>query len=120
MGNLVTYHLAQFLIIPNDHNTQNIIKSKQTIMDTKNIDLENYILDMFDFEWEISRFNDPNFAFDHLESHINEINKKHITTRKMTKKEILDLEKPWISNDTKKLIQERNKLYSCNDGVFFV
>ena len=45
---------------------------------------------MFDFEWDISKFNDPNMAFDYLDSHINETNKKHITTRKMTKKEMLD------------------------------
>ena len=105
-------HLAQFLIIPNDNNIINKAKCKQDIMDTKNLDLENYILDMFDMDWDISKFDDPNMAFDYLDSHINNTNKKHITMRKMTKKEVLDMEKPWINSETKKLINEKNKLYS--------
>ena len=32
--------------------------------------------------------------------------------RKMTMKEILDMEKPWINSETKKLIKDKNKLYS--------
>ena len=100
-------HLAQFLIIPNDHNITNKTKCKQDIMDTKNLDLENYILDMFDMEWDISKFDDPNMAFDYLDSHINNTNKKHITMRKMTKKEILDMEKPWINSETKKTNQRQ-------------
>ena len=41
-------------------------------------------------------------AFNYLDSHINDTNKKHITMRKMTKKEVLDMEKPWLNSDTKK------------------
>ena len=114
-GNLtisLSDHLAQFLILPDDRKYYNKAKCEQNIIDTKNLDVENYILDMFDFEWDISKSNDPNMAFDYLDSHINERNKKHITTRKMTKKEMLDKEKPWINFETKKLIKEKNKLYS--------
>ena len=59
---------------------------KQNIIDTKNIDLENYILDMFDMDWDIEKYDELNTAFDFLDSHINTTNQKHITVRKMTKR----------------------------------
>lgn len=114
-GNLtisLSDHLAQFLIIPTDHKKNYKNNKMQTVIDDKNFDHENYILDMFNLNWHIPNFKDPNDAFNHLENHIETVNSRFIRTRQMTKKEILDKEKPWINHEIKELIKKRNKLHS--------
>ena len=105
-------HLAQFLILKSDHSKSDKKMKKQKVMDTKNLDVENYILDMFDLDWDISNYQDPNNAFEHLFNHITIVNNKHIHTRLMTKKEQLDIEKPWINVEIKQLIRNKYKLQS--------
>lgn len=114
-GNLtisLSDHLAQFLIIPSDHKKLHKNNKMQTVIDGKNFDHENYILDMFNLDWHIPNFKDPNDAFNHLENHIEAVNSRHIRIRQMTKKEILDKEKPWVNHEIKEMIKKRNKLHS--------
>ena len=66
---------------------------------------------MFDLNWDISNYQDPNIAFNHLFNHITNVNNKHIHTRLMTKKEQLDIEKPWINAEIKQLIRNKYKLH---------
>ena len=110
-GNLtisLSDHLAQFLFMPNDQSKPEEHKKPKTVIDRRKFDQENYILDMFDLNWNINNFEDPNDAFAHLESHIDNVNKKYIHTRTLTKKEMRDLENPWIDNEIKNMIKRRN------------
>ena len=110
-GNLtisLSDHLAQFLFMPNDQSKPEELKKLKTVIDRRKFDQENYILDMFDLNWNINNFEDPNDAFAHLESHIDNVNKKYIHTRTLTKKEMRDLENPWIDNEIKNMIKRRN------------
>ena len=114
-GNLtisLSDHLAQFLFLPNDLRKSEYHKKSKSVIDHRKLDQENYILDMFDFNWDISNFADPNNAFAFLENHIDQVNKKHIHTRELTKKEMRDLENPWIDTEIKTMIKKRNLVHT--------
>ena len=114
-GNLtisLSDHLAQFLFLPNDLRRSETYKKSKSVIDHRKLDQENYILDMFDLNWDISNFADPNNAFAFLENHIDQVNKKHIHTRELTKKEMRDLENPWIDTEIKTMIKKRNLVHT--------
>ena len=115
-GNLticISDHLAQFLIIPGIKNKtpkrHNLYKRE-----TKNFDRENFILDLLEIDWhsilELQN-NDPNFSFNSFERSINSIIDKYMPLRKMTKKEIKQKMKPWITIDIQTKIRNREKFY---------
>ena len=103
-------HLAQFLIIPqeSDH-----FKEKKTlyIYDWKKFDSENFLFNILNAEWSVENFDDPNDAFENFQEKVNNIINHHLHKRKMTKKEVQQKQKPWITNDILKLIHKRNIIY---------
>ena len=62
-----------------------------------------------DLQW--NRFNDPNDAYADLQLKIDNITNKYLQKRKMTKSEIKQKQKPWITPEILKMIQKRNKLH---------
>jgi len=114
-GNLtfsISDHLAQFLIIPVDYkkNPQNLIKYKR---DTKNFDRENFILDMLNVDWKKiikTEDNDPNFSFNQFETKLNSIIDKYMPLKRLTKGEIKQQYKPWITFGIRNSIKRRDAL----------
>ena len=106
-------HLAQFLIIPEEcHHVEKI--QNQFIRDIKNLDTENFISDLSQIEWNTVlnlHTNDPNISFEGFHREISTLVDKYIPLRKMTKKEMKQSHKPWVTNEILKLIQQRNKLH---------
>ena len=90
---------------------------KNTILykrDTKNFDKENFILDMFAIDWDkvvaIDK-NDPNESFNRFASIINPLVDKYLPIKKLTKKEVKNHFKPWITLGLRKSISRRDKLH---------
>ena len=115
-GNLtlsISDHLAQFLIIPEDNDKV----PKQAIIykrDLKNFDRENFILDLLSVDWDKvieSRKNDPNESFNRFESSLNPLIDKYLPLKKLSKKEVKNYFKPWITSGIRKSIKRREKLY---------
>ena len=115
-GNLtisISDHLAQFLIIPIDYcrKSESINSFKR---DTKNFDKENFILDIFDTNWnELIQIEnkDPNLSFDTFENKIMEIIDKYMPLRKLSKGEIKLRNKPWITKGIRVSIKQRDKIH---------
>ena len=115
-GNLtisISDHLAQFLIIPEEFPK---IPKKQNRFnrDTKNFDQEHYILDLLNIDWtdviNINQ-NDANSSSNSFETTINALIDQYMSIKKMTKKEIKQQYKPWITNGIRNSIRRREKLY---------
>ena len=84
----ISDHLAQFLIIPDGHETVN---KKQDIYkrDTKNLNRENFISDMIQIDWSTTinlESNNPNDSLNNLETKINDLIETHMPLKKMSKK----------------------------------
>ena len=115
-GNLtfsISDHLAQFLIIPaeNKKNLRNIIKYKR---DTKNVDRENFILEMLNVDWKKiikTENNDPNFSFNQFEIKLCSIIDKYMPLKRLTKEEIKHHYKPWITFGIRNSMKRRDTLY---------
>ena len=109
----ISDHLAQFLILPLEckiQPTKKIIYKR----DIKKLDRENFILDLLDVNWkEITRLeeNDPNLSFYEFETKLNSIIDKHIPLKKLSKKELNQQHKPWITAGIRNSIKRRDKLY---------
>ena len=115
-GNLtlsISDHLAQFLIIPENYDC---LPKKHNIYkrDTKNFDRENFLLDILNIDWysvtELHK-GDPNHSFNTFEANINSVLDKYMPLKKMTKKEIKQQHKPWITIGIRKSIERREHLY---------
>ena len=115
-GNLtisLSDHLAQFLIIPLDScfTPKTVHKFKR---DTKNFDRENFFLDLLSIDWneiiEIDK-RDPNHSFMQYITTINKLIDQYMPLTEMSQKEIQNQYKPWINNEIRKMITEREKLY---------
>ena len=115
-GNLtvsLSDHLAQFLIIP-ENCSYSPKKQNQYTRDTKNIDYVNLIQDLQMIDWQKElkiHKNDPNLSFQVMQAKIDKIINQYLPKRKMTKKEIKQRLKPWISNRILKMIQLRDKIH---------
>ena len=115
-GNLtisISDHLAQFLIIPEEYE---YLPKKLNIYkrDTKNFDKENFILDLLGIDWASVvdlESNNPNKCFNSLESKINPLIDKYMPLKKLTRKDLKQQQKPWITGEIRKSIQRREKLY---------
>ena len=115
-GNLtlsISDHLAQFLIIPMDYNftpkKNNIYKR-----DIKNFDKVNFILELRNINWnsiiDIGK-EDPNYSFNSYEVTLGTLIDKYMPLKKLTKKEIKQQYKPWITNGIRISIKRREKYY---------
>ena len=115
-GNLtvsLSDHLAQFLLIPDEchHSTK---KQNLYTRDTKNFDSDKFTQEFQQIEWSSIlklHCNDPNVAFEGFQATVDNLVNTYLPKRKMTKKEIKQKEKPWISIEIQKLIQQRENLH---------
>ena len=115
-GNLtlsVSDHLAQFLIIPEE--TQKIHKNvKMFKRDMRNMDRENFFMDLLSLDWDrvidVDR-NDPNESFNRFEATLNPIIDKYVPMKQLSKKEVKNHFKPWITLGIRKSMQRRDKLH---------
>ena len=115
-GNLtvsLSDHLAQFLIIPDEcHHSSK--KQNLFTRDTKNFDSESFTREFQQIEW--SRVlklhdNDPNVAFEGFQKTVDNLVNTFLPERKMTKKEMKQKDKPWVTSEIQRLIQQREKLH---------
>ena len=115
-GNLTTRlsdHLAQFLIIPDECNHRSTNKPHY-IYDFKNFKSEDFLNELKGItipDFKSNKFKDPNHAYAILQAKIQPVVNKHLKKRKMTQKEIKNDYKPWISENTIKLIRKRDKIH---------
>ena len=108
----ISDHLAQFLIIPLDCKIKHQHYNKYK-RDTKNLDKENFILDMLEVDWKkIIKLddNDPNFSFGEFEKKLNSIIDRYMPLQKLTRKEMNQQSKPWITLGIKNSIKRRDNL----------
>ncbi len=116
-GNLtisISDHLAQFLIIPIKIDHKEKLKQSVYKRDYKNFDKENFILDFLAIDWdEILKIqeNDPNLSFEILQNSVNTLIDKYIPLKKLSKKEIEQSFKPWITKGIRTSIRKREKIY---------
>ena len=103
----ISDHLAQFLIIPMDYN---IIPKRDTI----NFGKVNFILELRNINWnsiiDIGK-EDPNYSFNSYEVTLGTLIDKYMPLKKLTKKEIKQQYKPWITNGIRISIKRREKYY---------
>ena len=119
-GNLtvsISDHLTQFLLIPLE--TGECIPEKDFYKrDTKNFDRENFFLDLLSIDWnEVLKLElqDPNISFCEYYTTINALIDKYMPLRKMTRKEVKLLFKPWIKRDILNAMKERDDIrYKLN------
>ena len=108
----ISDHLAQFLVIPLE--TGDKIPNKDYFKrDTKNFDRENFFLDLLSINWdEVIKLDlqDPNISFAEYYTTINNLIDKYMPLRKMSRKEVKLMFKPWISYDILKMMKERDSL----------
>lgn len=115
-GNLTTRlsdHLAQFLIIPDECNHKSTNKPCY-VYDFKNFKSEDFLNELKHLtipDFKSNKFKDPNHAYAILQAKIQPVVNKHLKKRKMTQKEIKNDYKPWISENTIKLIRKRDKIH---------
>ena len=108
----ISDHLAQFLSIPLDANFK-APQSTKYKRNMKDFDRENFFLDLLSVDWdEILQTgkNDPNHSFQRYYHIINTLIDKYMPLQKMTKKEIKQQSKPWITQEILKDIEKRDKL----------
>ena len=119
----ISDHMPQFLLTPK---TINRVYNKQKIYkrDTKNIDRDNLIADVININWDtVLEMNkcDPDYSFNNFDKKINEILDKYAPIKKLSKKELKGLSKPWITTGIRKSIKRRDKILNsyikCKDNT---
>ena len=82
--------------------------------ETKNFDGENFIIDLLNVDWpSILKLEkeDPGYSFNSYEAKINTLIDKYMPLKRLTKREIKQQYKPWITNGIRKSIKRREKYY---------
>ena len=80
----------------------------------KNFDRENFLLDLLSIEWsEIIQLDkeDPNLSFKLYFTTINKLIDQYMPLKKMTNKEIKQQQKPWITKEILRTMNERDKIH---------
>ncbi len=119
----ISDHMPQFIIIPKTINRV-FNKNEMYKRDTKHIDRVSFIADVININWDtVLEVNkcDPNYSFNNLDKKINDILDVYAPIRKLSKKELKGLSKPWITSGIRKSIKRRDKLLNkyinCNDNL---
>ena len=115
-GNLTTRlsdHLAQFLIIPDDcdHDSE---KKHTYIHDLRNFDAAKFLEEIRELplpDFKANHWSDPNHAFAVFYTKLKMIIDKHLKRRKVTAKEIKNMQKPWVTKEVIKTIKKRDKIH---------
>ena len=118
-GNIITSisdHLPQFLLVPNI-NIKDLLPKHHNIFkrDSTNFKKEYFILDLLQIDWNTTlqtNKNDPDFSFNQFYEKINCIVDNHLPLKKVSKKELKQQFKPWITTGIRKSIKIRDKLFN--------
>ena len=118
-GNITTSisdHLPQFLLIPNI-NLKDLLPKHHNLFkrDPTNFKKEDFILDLLEIDWNTTlqtNKNDPDFSFNQFYEKINCIIDNHLPLKKVSKKELKQQFKPWITTGIRKSIKVRDKLFN--------
>ena len=117
-GNISTSisdHLPQFLLIPN-LNIKDLLPKKHNLFkrDMSNFNKDDFILDLLEIDWNHTlqiNNNDTNFSFNNFYQKVNGIIDNHLPLKKITKKELKQQFKPWITRGIIKAIKTRDQLF---------
>ena len=110
--NISDGHLPSFMISPKSN--QNHLPKKHNIFtrDLKNFDKESFLLDLALINWDDLIYpNDANQSFDNLLSKINKLVDKYMPLKKITKRELKKMYKPWITDRILDSIKKKDKLF---------
>jgi len=113
-GNIVydlTDHLPNFLII--NKFTQLPKQFKITKRDYSGFNKEEFLneIQSMDLTSELNNYSDPSDMFNIFYSKISNIVDKHAPVKQLSRKEIKQLSKPWITKGIKTSIDIKNKIY---------
>ena len=115
-GNLIYHisdHLPQFSILKNLKTNSNL-KHNKFKRNWSKFDQENFVLDFFEINWEntleLNKQN-VNTSFDNFYNSINNLIDKYAPLKKLTKKQIKTMSKPWISQGILTSIKKRDHLF---------
>ena len=113
-GNIVdkiSDHMPNFVIIENFVSSRTRKKIKKR--DMKHFDEVAYHLDLqgINFTEKIKEENDVDNAYAIFHKHFIEIIDKHAPLKSLSKKEIKQRQKPWITSGIQKSISKKNKFY---------
>ena len=116
-GNLIvgiSDHLPQFLIFEGCENKNK--KDRDVLYkDWKSFETEEFLNDFRNVDWQsIMKVElcDPNVAFENYYEKLNKLITKHLPTKKLTKKQMKNKDKPWISKGILKSLRTRDLMYS--------
>ena len=111
-GNITTllYNITTTInikdLLPKQHNLYK--------RDTTNFKKDDFILDLLEIDWietlQLNK-NDPNFSFDQFYENVNNIIDMHLPLKKVSKKELKQQFKPWITAGIRKSIKIRDQLF---------
>ena len=112
-GNLLPHisdHLPNFLIIDKgiSHNTT----SKRMKRDFRNFNSDNFLnaLQNLHLDENVDRFNSTDDKYNFFHNSISNLFDEFVPLKKLSKKEIKQLKKPWITNSILALIKTKNML----------
>ena len=86
-----------------------------TLRDSTNFKKEDFILDLLDIDWNTTlktNKNDPDFSSNQFYEKINCIIDNHLPLKKVSKKELKQQFKPWITTGIRKSIKVWDKLFN--------
>ena len=110
---LISDHLPQFSILKNLKPNSNL-KHNKFKRNWSKFDQENFVLDFLEINWEntleLNKQN-VNTSFDNFYNSINNLLDKYAPLKKLTKKQIRTMSKPWISQGILTSIKKRDHLF---------
>ena len=115
-GNLtyhISDHLPQFSIFKNMNINSNL-KHNNFKRNWSSFDQEKFILDFFEINWKDKlNLNERNIdlSFDNFYKIINNLLDTHIPLKKLTKKQIKTMSKPWITQGLLTSIKKRDQIH---------
>lgn len=112
-GNFITGisdHLAQFVVLENLISTYTN-SDHHFYKDWKNFNAENFKKDFCSLNWDkVTDNENPSTSFDLFFQELNDLISIHVPTRKLSKKQTLGKQKPWVTKGIKKSIAKRDIL----------
>ena len=108
----ISDHLAQFVILENTTlNTQ--ASFEKTYKDWKNFQKDKFVIEFKDFDWQSHmklEQNNPDTSFKNFFNKLTNLIDQYTPTRKLSKKQLLNSNKPWITKGIMKSTRIRDKL----------
>ena len=108
-------HLPQFIFLPDFFSKVPVTKSNILRCDWKKIESSKCISDFNQINWEQILFNENNnvkFSMNEYLSKIDSLLDTHAPNKKLNKKELKFLTKPWFTKGLQNSIKKKNNAYS--------